>query len=596
MVNCDKIEREAVNAIRDSIDTTDSLLSDISDTDKYPSLDGSVRIYKDSHFSVENLLGKVDVQVKGKSMDKLPDEISFPVRIDDLNVYYRNFGAVYFVVGICQNSKQIYYLDLLPLRIDRILKNISREGQETISLKFLPFPTDDVEKITIFRDFLRHQKMQAKVVENGTIDIKVLKDKGLVNSYSMPFSVLKKDLENNDPFRFAFSHPGFVYACTDIGNFPINEIAEINNITEHHPSETVKLGKKTYYKGYDKVYYKDYQEVKINENVILRFEKTKQILYQIKGQGCLTEQLHNFQFALALTKEKVLYLGRQEFINNKPDLQTIECTQAVEDRLEKLTGIYQLTELLGITKQFRIPLENLSSDDWKSLNLLKNGLINNNPILTPEISNKRQYIFADFKIADFYLVVRIFIKDGMYYIQDLYSEIIPALITSDDGNDRLVSPFLFFSETHFEYFCNLNYKIILTDLQKYAEQRLYVNELTNVLLRMLNAYDKQENKKSELLNAAICLAKSMYKFNCFDNYVGFLNFVQAVKRKKTLFQNHRKLLMKIMNSPDAKIVERLGAAILLEDFEQAQIFYDQLPISEQKNFDSFPINNLWQRL
>lgn len=595
MINNDKIERVAVNAVRDSIDETDFLHSDINDTDKYPSLDGSVRVYKDNCFKIENLEGTVNVQVKGKNLDKLPNEISFPVRVDDLNVYYRSFGAIYFVVGIYEKNKQIYYLDLLPLRIDRILKSLNKEDQETVSLKFRLFPTDNVEKVTIFRDFLKHQELQAKVIETGPIDIKVLEDKGLINSYSMPFSVLEKDLENNDPYRFAFNHPGFMYACTDIGNFPINEIAEINQIIESHPHESVKLGKTTYYTGYNRIYYKDYQEVQINENVSLRFEKTKQTLYQIKGQGCLAEQLHNFQFALALTQEKVLHLGSQEFINHSPDMKNMACTQAIKDKQKKLNDIYQITKQLNITKKFTTPLEKFSSDDWKTMDVLKRGLIDNLPVLSYESSQNKKYIFADFKVSDLYLVTRIFMKDGQYHIQDLYSEILPVSTVANDGTEHLVSPFLFFSEIHFEYFCNLNFPVILKDLLKYAEQHLYVHELNNVLLRMLNAYDKQENKSSKLLDAAISLAKGMHKYGCFDNYVCFLNFAQAMKRKKTLFKNHKKLLMKIINSPDTEITEQLGAAILLEDFTLAKTLYDQLSPDEQKEFDGYPIANLWKR-
>lgn len=596
MVNNDKIERDAVNTIRNSIDETDFLLSDISDTDKYPSLDGSVRVYKDNCFKVENLDGTVNVQVKGKSMDELPSEISFPVKVDDLNVYYRSFGTIYFVVGIYEKNKQIYYLDLLPIRIDRILKKLNKEDQETVSLKFHQFPTDNIEKVTIFKDFLKHQKLQAKVVETGPIDIKVLEDKGLINSYSIPFFVLEKDLENNDPYRFAFSHPGFMYACTDIGNFPINEIAEIKNIIEPHPFEAVKLGKTTYYTGYNKIYYKDYQEVQINENVSLRFEKNNQILYQIKGQGCLTEQLHNFRFALALIKEKVLHLGLQEFVNVSPDIPNTTCTQALKDKQKELNNIYQITELLNITKKLITPLENFSSDDWKTLNILKCGLIDDLPVLPYESSQNKNYIFADFKVSNLYLVTRIFVKDGQYHIQDLYSKILPVSTVATDGSEHWVSPFLFFSEAHFECCCNLNFPVILKDLLKYAEQHLYVHELNNVLLRMLNAYDRQKNKNQELLDAIISLARGMHKYGCFDNYVGFLNFAQAMKRKKTLFTNHKKLLMRIVNSPDTEIVERLGAAILLEDFEQAEMLFKQLSANEQKEFDSYPIANLWKKM
>lgn len=43
---------------------------------------------------------------------------------------------------------------------------------------------------------------------------------------------------------------------------------------------------------------------------------------------------------------------------------------------------------------------------------------------------------------------------------------------------------------------------------------------------------------------------------------------------------------------NSNLGEKVGAAILLEDFEQAEMLFQQLSADEQKEFDSYPIAKL----
>ena len=113
------------------------------------------------------------------------------------------------------------------------------------------------------------------------------------------------------------------------------------------------------------------------------------------------------------------------------------------------------------------------------------------------------------------------------------------------------------------------------------------------VLEMLSAYDQQEIKCGELLETAIELAQYIYDYS--PNYIFLLNYMQAVKRKRALTSQEKNKILSIINIETNHLQEKIGATILLEDFKQTKILYKKLSRKEQKEFDSFPIVNLWKR-
>lgn len=145
------IETLAVNAVRDSIVISDFLDQFIADNDKEPSWDGFVYIYKNKNKKKENLKGRLPVQVKGKiSNDFSKEEISFPISIIDLNNYLYDGGVVFFVVYIASDGvkKQIYYVELPPIKIRVILSGIGKQKAKNVKLK--KFPADPNTRAMIF--------------------------------------------------------------------------------------------------------------------------------------------------------------------------------------------------------------------------------------------------------------------------------------------------------------------------------------------------------------------------------------------------------------------------------------------------------------
>ena len=104
------IETLSVNAVRDSIVTSDFLDQFIADNDKEPSWDGFVYIYEDNSKKKDKLKGRIPVQVKGKECDDFSrDEISYSMSIADLKNYLYDGGAILFVVYISKTGQKKIY-------------------------------------------------------------------------------------------------------------------------------------------------------------------------------------------------------------------------------------------------------------------------------------------------------------------------------------------------------------------------------------------------------------------------------------------------------------------------------------------------------
>lgn len=148
------IENLATSAIRSALAKTDRISTFINDGDKEPCWDGHIYIHENEKKTKKNIK-KIPVQIKGKkdTTKKVQRTIKYRISRDDLYAYMMNGGTMFFVVYLDEktgDTKQIYYSDLLPIRIKKIL-NIEKK---TYSVKFRKFPDNNNKKNRSYLEFL----------------------------------------------------------------------------------------------------------------------------------------------------------------------------------------------------------------------------------------------------------------------------------------------------------------------------------------------------------------------------------------------------------------------------------------------------------
>lgn len=153
------IELLAVNAVSDLIARSLYLESNIASNDKTPITDGHVDVYGDPQHKNSTILGRVPVQVKGRSSNSTKQTPSFPIDRDTLKFFRSNGGGVYFYVQVrkdLEKTRVVFFVNLNPFRIDRMLNREAKPA--AISVAFQKLPEDPTRIETIFKLALEQQK------------------------------------------------------------------------------------------------------------------------------------------------------------------------------------------------------------------------------------------------------------------------------------------------------------------------------------------------------------------------------------------------------------------------------------------------------
>ncbi|MEI3848628.1 MULTISPECIES: hypothetical protein [unclassified Microbacterium] len=142
------IEGLAVSRVTVVIGRCPRLHPTVTSNDKTPFTDGHIDLYHKPKKTKVNWAGRVDVQVKGRSLapKRRPPE-TFPISRTDLLAYQQNSGVLYFVVWV--NSKTgkaaaTMYALLSPFAIAQLFRDTS-DDQATISVPVRKFPNDPNE-------------------------------------------------------------------------------------------------------------------------------------------------------------------------------------------------------------------------------------------------------------------------------------------------------------------------------------------------------------------------------------------------------------------------------------------------------------------
>jgi len=161
------IEELAVGAVKNALAYCPRLKSEILANDKTPITDGHIDLYEGVSRKVSELLGRVPVQVKGRTHTGKKTYgrsfLTFSVDLPVLAFFRDNQGGVYFYVAVDPDARQqkVFYANMIPFKLDRLLKGV-KPGQKSASIRLRELPTEaeDVERIFDLAWQARKQNVQ----------------------------------------------------------------------------------------------------------------------------------------------------------------------------------------------------------------------------------------------------------------------------------------------------------------------------------------------------------------------------------------------------------------------------------------------------
>ena len=317
----DDIETLSANAVENSCAKTQYLTASLRKRDKEPSWDGEIYIYNDKRKKKEDIEKTVKVQIKGTTRKKnlTKNGLSFYMNdsnMTDLKNYLNNGGCLFFVVYIDEENDSectIYYIELLPSKIKRIISN----GRKTLHLN--KFPSNNEKKLKILRHFATHSTRQYSFVENGFAtqeEIDEWDKNGNLKSIEICTSDgnidVKTDFLNKNAIFYANSITNKAYGPTPV------QIDYLHGITKDIVQYPVIIDSKVCFESYwlvddtekNRTFLFDSERIIINVD---KNNKIKNVRY-ISCPNNMTDIIKNLNFMILLIENKYFEAQNQKYI------------------------------------------------------------------------------------------------------------------------------------------------------------------------------------------------------------------------------------------------------------------------------------------
>jgi hypothetical protein len=589
------IETMAVAAVQRHIARCDLVEPWVNEKDKEPCWDGFLYIYKTKRKTKEPSINRVAVQVKGtEKKDLSQEEINVRVALSDLRSFLNIFGTIYFVVYINGLDSRIYYLDFTPVRIKSVLEK-AKKNQKTIGLKFKSFPNDIKEIENIVIDFADHCKRQASFadIRLDTIDELMKKESSLC--LSMFFTGRAWE----EAFETALKYGTYLYKESESSPIPqpIGTIPLDVSLTENITAPIIINGKQ-YYDNYKRVKSTKSTEFVIGESITIKVDNRnrERITIKYKPSDKLRMLAKDLEFMLDFLEASSIKLDEASITYSITSEQK-EIYDAKKQRGNLIFYQKAVQALDNLNCSGDISLSSLSKAQFHDLHNLVTAIIDKKPVsgLSPNLPLAGSIVIGEYKFA---LVFEPYKKKaGTYIISDLFVKNLDVYITDSDGNQHPISQYCILVADDFLTITNMRLDVVLssfTDVPYHPFVSLYGNK---VLLEMLLAFDKSDNR-TEILKTATELAEWLLHKTADDVLpisIRQLNLYQTYLRSRELKSVEKDDIQHIINSSSEHLEVRAGAYLLLNQQADAEAIFEAMDEETENAFMKYPISRFREK-
>lgn len=574
-----QIENSAVGSVKRALNDTGYIdVSNIKEGDKFPVWDGDILVYdSDKERKNENIKYKLPVQVKGTEA-RVENSLKFKIRTNDLKKYRDDGGVIYFVVQVDKNNSinnKIFYIDLLPVNIKKILKNKTSKGSISVDIKI--FPEKKEELVNLIFNFGLNKEKQASFIPTDKYTLADF-DKIYLH-YETPFKIT--------PNNILLNFSGFLYGYKDDIPYPILEVQKGGISQIITAPLKISVNNTVFFENCELK--KDINSLTliINHNIEFIYNNNdRNIKYNLLLKGTLDNYIKSIKFLLEIHKVKHFYINE-----SKQDCPfEADDTKILEDNLKYYEILKEAFDKSGVIED--IELRVFNETDKRNASILINAFVHNQDIAIKKDS--------DGYILDFHILEKTITclavrnKTGKY---NLLRFPIEGTVTVEK-NDNLIKvpPVLMLKRQHFKNSANINFMTFLGDIKKYEVTASYLEVVNESVLELVSAYD--ETKKDILLDVAYNIVQWMEQVNTEDKsaIIYHLNLLQCkVRKDKKLSDEDKEYLYKVSEQSN-EVAFRFGATVLLKEKDRAERYFKQLPKEEQERIINCPIYTLWKGL
>lgn len=591
------IETISVNAVKDSIVMSDFLDQFIADNDKEPSWDGFVYIYKDKSKKKSKLQGRMPVQVKGTECnDHSKKTISFPMSTVDLKRFLDDGGCVLFVVYIGNSglTNKIYYAELTPVKLRKLLDNAKRQNSKTVHLK--EFPSDNNKKATIFLNCLQNCQKQASFKEGKLYSVEELAKQGVLESVFVP--ILGVGI--TDPLMALINNEVYLYAKIKGSSIPQPiEIIPQDVQTKQVMDALITIEDRLFYTNYSVV--KSAKEITIyyGESFTINFSEVSQTCkIKYKNSDKIRVLARDLDFLLTCLDKGYFKINdfKISFDYNQLASKKFDIDKARE-HLIFAKNVDRVLNMLGCSEDINI--NDMENEDWINLNFLVTAFSDKKLVnrLKEDLSPVTFLKVGKLKFAVYLKQCE---EKGTYEIYDFFKTDLPVAFEDINNTGKMlpISQFYILDESDFLTLSNINFDVLLPSFQKAEHHYETFNRAIMFLLELLNAYDKSNGtRKDKILKA--CKDFSGWISEApeeeLDYQIKTLNILQTTKRCRDFNIDELRTLYSMIENKGTREECLVGAYLLLGQQQAAEIHYSKLSEEEQEKFKQYPIYHYWEK-
>lgn len=599
MVN---VEKRATLAVEDVLSRCSHLVGFIDSNDKTPITDGFIQIYRGLSRKNEETIGRVDVQIKGRTVPQKLAPGSFPMTRIDLETVRRHGTILLLVVFVRPDGSYIggpKYAILAPYTVAGYLIEMKRNARSfSIPLRDLPTDLAEVESIV---HIAYRTKAQSHFPGSG---------RGILERSTEITISSTRDLDFTEPVIISARTGDFVVEVKTPEGLVVPLGGEIQifpaSYSETAFAATVRCGPSAYTTATTRQVGPDKFELKLSDGLTLThtFEdgRLQYCSASLQLVPNLLERIRDIDFFLAMADGSPLYLDDNELVSENISKGNHEDLEAVRARLGRLV---RLLVFLHVDCRL-IDVDAIDEYQRKQLGYLDGALFKGHRVKAEDTEATAALVSSEIGQWRLYMLLLPHPDGAGGVAVDPFD---PAnrdrfrlYRTDESGNpvEANATVYDMLDREEFPLVLNLNLGSIVDAYELIAAEPS-ANWLANrTMLRLTHAADDCKPRRDEFLNAADALNEWIASRE-EPSARTTLNRYQIKARRpcglteddRTAIRAVRRTLLR-SDTEDA-IMGEAGCAILLGETEELSDCLARLPQETQDELRGYPIWSLRER-
>ncbi len=585
------IEQKAIIAFKLFLEDSKIVSTYIDDDEKEPFWDGHLYLYPSGIKNKLNFQGRIAVQIKGKILKSKRDNFSYPLEMPELRAYLHE-GVVLIIVQLVEKQRIIFHRYLSPIVLRDIIAQ--HHGNKSVSIKMFPLSNSLSEVELELLQFEIDCKKQISSADSSPINFEDLLKMGITN-FSFTLALSKKD--RSRPFEdLITSRPIYLYAN-------INSSVDIQ-IPIGNDQVFIQFNKeiKTPVSVKGKQFYSSYICKNKKNNTIISIGTCMELILSKDAKGNITNTNINIKRGACFLKEVI---KEAEFILAIANTKEITIGKAtLQIPIEEHTFISELRQNINSWKELDATLRKIGIHEDVNLTNISQKEGQNIELLIRMIGREEQVDLKEkgpaivkMEISNLKLYLLVYKTNlGKSILKNFFDKSL-NLETSYKYPDGKFPESIYsrFDRNMFYECSNVPYNDIIPSYKALINLNPHIYKRMNLLiLELLSAYDmmpSQSIRKEMILQTADEMADWLITNDTNEETrnINILNKYQILKRQKKLKETERRTLKLLQMNNTADSFIECGIALLLDDPETFDIYWQKLSNKEQEQFKTFPI-------